>query len=165
MNKPPESPSNFIRFRRFSTQTEAQLAQALLDSHGITATVVGAKDYSAHLLGGTGGIYHLAVDESHIEKTEEIFEALDAETTTGESGAEGRHFRRAVFFACAAIIILPIAFNIASLYQGKKFWERSDRGTKAVGKMIVILLLQIPAAIVVVYSYRMISDGISLLAP
>jgi hypothetical protein len=145
--------------KKFSSQTEAHLSKSLLGSHGITSNIVGAKEYATHILGGEVGRYTLFVEEADFARAKDLLDEVSRQIvdTDGEGGSPN-YFRRAIFLAFASIVILPVVFNIGSLLNAHKFWNRSKKDSTATAKMILIYLLQLPAVWILFYAWRFMSD-------
>lgn len=144
--------------KKFSNQTEAQLSKSLLASNGISSNIVGAKEYATHLLGGEQGQYTLFVLDNDFTRAKDILDEVSRQVTDSDGGAIPNYFRRAVFLSFAAIVILPVVFNIGAFLNAKKFWDLSNKDSAAVGKLIVIAILQIPTIMVLFYMYKFMGD-------
>lgn len=131
-------------------QHEAQLLKDLLKSHGIECNVLGSRDYASIVLGSLQGRYRLMVPEADMDRARNLIREARVrhadEPTTGPDP-----FRRAVFFAFAAAVILPVVFNYSSLHFGWKYWQASPKDFKARMKYILILLLQLPTILINAY--------------
>lgn len=144
--------------KKFSNSTEAHLSKSLLASNGIQSNIVGAKEYASHLLGGEQGQYVLFVEESDFSRAKDLLDEVSRQIADSDGGSQPNYFRRAVFLSFAAIVILPVIFNIGALLNAKKFWDSSNKDSAAVGRLIVIGLLQIPTLMVLFYMYRFMGD-------
>lgn len=139
--------------RNFHDQTEAQMAASLLIANGIEAQTVGSRDYSSHIVGGTQGAYQLMVPDHQEAEARQIL------TQTHLMHAEDirphkNYLGRAIFFACAAIVFLPVIFNIVSLLNAKTYWDYSAKDSKAVWRMLLLLALQVPGLTIAVIFLR-----------
>lgn len=145
--------------KKFHNQMEAHLSKSLLASHGITANVIGAKEYASHYLGGEEGRYTMFVEEHDFTRAKELLDEVSRQITDSDGSSGGpNYFRRAIFLSFAAIVILPVIFNIGAILNAKKFWDESEKDSAAVGKLMVIGILQIPTLIVLFYMYRFFGD-------
>lgn len=144
--------------KRFSNSTEAHLSKSLLESHGIRANIIGAKEYATHLLGGEQGRYGLYVDDDNFTRAKDLLDEVGRQVVDSDGGPRPNYFRRAVFLSFAAIVVLPVVFNIGALLNAKKFWDTSAKDSAAVTKLIVIGLLQIPTLMILFYLYQFMGD-------
>lgn len=132
------------KVRKFAHNSEAQLAKALLASHGI----------ESQILGGT--ILVPAEDVNHARK---IIEKVMASDMLLGGGAEPvNYLRKALLSALAAPFLLPVVFNAYSLYYGWKYWQSSPKESRDRWMIALILLLQIPTFFVVKYMFSMLGD-------
>ena len=127
----------------FDNETEAFLAKNFLLNKDIKAEIVGSKEYTAHVLGGGAGHFELMVDPINLVLAQTLLAALNGPTDRETQPPIANHFRRAIFYALVAAIILPLIFNYASLVQAARFWRTSDKGAVAMGKMGIIISLQL----------------------
>lgn len=148
--------------KKFTSQTEAHLSKSLLQSHGITANIVGAKEYTSHLMGGEQGTYTLFVEESEFTRAQGLLDEVGRQIVDSDGSGGPNYFRRAVFLSFAAIVILPVVFNIGAILNAKKFWDSSDKGSTAVMKVILIGLLQLPTIFILFYMWKFIGDLTSM---
>ncbi len=143
--------------KKFSNQTEAHLSKSLLASNGIASNVVGAKEYASHFLGGEEGRYTMFVDEADFTRAKDLLDEVSRQIVDSDGGPPN-YFRRAVFLAFAAVVILPVVFNIGSLLNAKKFWASSDKDSVAAAKLVLIFLLQLPTVWMLFYIFRLFGD-------
>lgn len=130
-----------IKVAVFNNETEAHLAKDFLRNRDIKAEIVGSKEYSAHILGGGAGHFELMVEPINSIQARTLLDELshpEVMTTT----ATPNHFRRAVFYAFVAAIVLPVIFNYASLVQCRRFWDQSDKAGLAIARVALVLALQ-----------------------
>jgi hypothetical protein len=144
--------------KKFSNQTEAHLSKSLLASNGIIANIVGAKEYASHFLGGEQGQYTLFVEEHDFTRAKELLDEVSRQITDSDGSGRPNYFRRAVFLSFAAIVILPVIFNIGAILNAKKFWDESAKDSAAVGKLVIIGILQIPTLFILFYMYKFFGD-------
>ncbi len=139
-------------------QSEAHLLKDLLKSHGIECNVIGSRNYSSIVLGGSEGRYTIYVPEQQMNDARRLLRELrvtDA-SATSDIPQTPNSFRRAIFFAFAATLILPIVFNYASLTHGRIYWQTSDKSWTARLKLSAIILLQLPAVLLMAFIIRSI---------
>ncbi len=125
-----------------------------LESRGIPAKVVGAKDYSSHVMGIGHGQYQIWVDEGDFERTQAALAKMTSNLKlTGEieERITPNYFRRSVFFAFVAAIIGPILFNFASLANLRRHWRHSEKSSSDILKVLFVVALQ-GLTLVVIYS-------------
>lgn len=127
-----------------SQQAEAQMLQNLLRSHGIDCEVVGSRNYASIILGGGEGRYRIYVPDTELDRARAILREIRVRDANEITEVPTNPFRRAVFFAFAAALILPVVFNYASLQHGWIYWKTSDQNLIARAKFTLILLLQLP---------------------
>ncbi len=126
----------------FDNETEAYLAKNFLLNKDIKAEIVGSKEYTAHVLGGGAGHFELMVDPVNLVLARGLLAALNGPVVVDTQPPVADHFRRAIFYAFVAAILLPLIFNYASLVQAVRFWRASDKGAAARIKMGIIFSLQ-----------------------
>lgn len=134
-----------VSVKTFDNETEAHLAKDYLQVREITAQIVGAKEYTAHILGGGAGHFELMVDPIHLQMARDLLAQLNGPEALAiaEAKEPPNYFRRAIFYAFTAAIVLPIVFNYASIVNAVHFWKNSKRDLVAVLKLILIGLLQL----------------------
>lgn len=137
----------------FHEQTEAQLALGLLQSQDVKAEIVGAREYSSHVLGGGVGRFELRVAQVDKVRALEILQATDATSTLSladdEIKKDSRHFFRvAIFQAILGALLFPLVFNYTSLRNGFRFLSSSGKSLTDMILFTLILVLQIPGLIV-----------------
>lgn len=143
-----------VKVAEFGNETEAHLAKDYLESKDIPARILGAKEYTAHVLGGGAGHFELMVDPINLQLAQRWLAEIQQNSETPSEVLEPDHFRRAIFYVVVATIILPLIFNYASLVQARKFWIQSDKGTVARLKLALILVLQLlPFSLIGFYIY------------
>lgn len=130
----------------------------MLASHGIVSNVVGAKEYASHFLGGEQGRYALFVDEAEFARARDLLDEVSRQIVDSDGSGAPNYFRRAVFLSFAAIVILPVVFNIGALLNAKKFWDHSDRSIGAKARVGLILLLQLPTVFILFYLWNLVGD-------
>lgn len=131
-----------VRVGLYTNETEAHLARNYLAAHDIRAEIVGAKEYSAHILGGGAGRFELMVEPIHLLSARDLLAAVE-QPNTQEPSQPASHFRRAVFFAVLATIVLPLVFNFYSLREAKLMWQESERKVIDVAKLFLVGILQL----------------------
>jgi hypothetical protein len=128
------------------------MARDFLLARDIPAQVVGAKEYTAHVLGGGSGHFELMVDPINLQLAQSTLALLNVMEPSEPLPPD--YFRRAIFYAFVAAIVLPLIFNYASLVQAGRFWRESRKDTVAVVKMAVILFLQLLPLVTAIYLFR-----------
>jgi hypothetical protein len=129
--------------RKFTDETEARLAENLLRSHGVEAHVIGAKEYTSHVIGGTQGNYQLYTHPQDEPAAQAILANIQAVTLNSEPLLPN-YFRKAIIYAFAAMVIFPLLFNVVSLINARAYWKHSDRGAGAILRLVLIGLAQLP---------------------
>lgn len=142
----------------FSNETEAQLLKDILRVQNIEGHIQGAKEYASIVLGGNDGRYQLLVPDEDLERAQKIIHEAQNRPYAVTEGPTENYFRRAVFYAFAAALILPIVFNYVSLQKGAAFWRQSKKDTSASLKLALILLLQVPTIVALIYSVQTIKE-------
>lgn len=138
-------------------QSEALLIQSFLKAQGIDCNVVGARDYSAIVAGGTQGRYNLMVPEDRLEDARSLLREMRVREAGSDPQTEvpaPNHLRKAVFFAFAAAFILPIIFNYASVTHARLYWQKSAKDWRAQVSLLIIGILQLPPLILALYILR-----------
>lgn len=138
-------------------QSEALLIQSFLKSRGIDCNVVGARDYSAIVAGGTQGRYNLMVPDERLEDARRFLREMRVREAGADEHTEPpapNHLRKAVFFAFAAAFILPVIFNYASLAHARLYWQKSARDWRARLSLVIIGVLQLPPLVLAGYILR-----------
>ncbi len=137
------------KVKHFSSQTEAHLAANYLGSHGVHAEVLGAKEYTSHVLGGDLGRYDLLVEDEVFGKANDLLEALEksADGIRSEVGAQN-YLKKAVFFAIGAMLILPVIFNYVSLKNLSLYLKTQTHAGKRWLTTVLVVFLQIPALVI-----------------
>lgn len=64
-------------YRKFSSEMEARLCAGLLEANGLQTNVVGAKDYSTFVVGGTEGLYSLLLHEKDFATADQVLTNLE----------------------------------------------------------------------------------------
>jgi hypothetical protein len=141
-----------VKAASFKNETEAHLAKDFLINRDIKAEILGAKEYTAHILGGGAGNFDLMVDPINVQLAQSLLAELQSPATS--EPREPDHFRRAVFFAFVATIVLPIVFNYASIRNGILFWRKSKKDGLAIAKVVLIVVLQFMPIVV---AYKVIN--------
>ncbi len=131
-----------VKVAVFNNETEAHLAKDFLRNRDIKAEIVGSKEYSAHILGGGAGHFELMVEPGNSIQARTLLSELNQPETTATTPTPN-YFRRAVFYAFVAAIVLPLIFNYASLVQCQRFWNQSDKAGLAVARVALICALQV----------------------
>ncbi len=138
------------KLRVFAHQTEALIAKSLLESHGIRAEVIGAKEYSTHVLGGDFGHYTLVVSQDNLARAQKIIDEIMAKDMPLVKPPERiNHFKKGVVFALLAPILIPVYFNYISLRHAWTYWENSRQDRTDRLKVALIVLLNIPTPFIV----------------
>jgi hypothetical protein len=110
-------------------------------------------------LGGEEGRYTLFVEEHDFTRAKELLDEVSRQITDSDGrGGSPNYFRRAIFLSFAAIVILPVIFNIGAILNAKKFWDESDKDSAAVGKLVIVGILQIPTLFILFYMYKFLGD-------
>ena len=87
-------------------------------------------------------------------------EAHPARTPDNEAP---NYFRKAIYYAIGAVVLIPVVFNGISLLSAYRYWENSKKESGDMAKVLLILALQIPTIIALKLMYDMVSDLSSLL--
>lgn len=128
------------------------MVQSFLQSQGLDCNVVGAREYSAIVAGGTEGRYHIMVPTEQLEEARRLLRELRVREAVAHIDPPApNHLRKAVFFAFAAAFILPIVFNYASLTHARIYWKKSPRDWRAKLNLALILILQAPPLLLAAY--------------
>lgn len=132
------------KLRTFAHQSEAHLAKSLLASHGIRSEILGAKEYTSHVLGGDIGNYTLVVNEDDLPAARKIIdEVMAQDMILAKPAQRTNHFKKAVVFGLLAPVIIPVVFNYFSLYHAWKYWENSRQETKDMFKVGFVLAINL----------------------
>lgn len=136
------------KLKQFNSLTEVHLAKNYLQSNGVHSEVVGVKEYASHVLGGDEGRYDLLVEDEVLGKANDLLELLEknAEPRSPESTAQN-HFKKAVFFAIGAVLILPLVFNYVSLKNLSLYRQYEANESKKLWATLIVMILQIPTLI------------------
>lgn len=160
-----------VQLEQVSSESEAHIKRDYLLNHGIICAVLGAKDYASIVVGGDGqGRYRLMVTEQDLDRARQLLRQANMKPVPSEKARQAaalaglmmqkpqRHsrFKKAIMYAIAAPLILPIVFNYASLKQGWLDWEESDQGDEAKIRWGLIILAQLPT----LYAIKMMADMI-----
>ncbi len=134
----------------FHNELEASLARDRLTSVGIMAHVIGAKEYTSHVLGGGEGRYELLVPAEDFDRATQSLNGLVPAfppSIKPEPPLIPDYFRRAVFYGLAGLIVLPGVFNVVSLINAELYWRHSAKDSAALRKLLFIAFCQVPGII------------------
>lgn len=152
------------KIRVFAHQSEAHLAKSLLASHNIRAEILGAKEYTAHVLGGDLGNYSLMVFENDFAEAKKIIdEVLVKDMILAKPAGRPNHFKKGVLFALGAPLLIPVVFNYISLHHAYKYWENSHKETGDMLKVAFIVALNIPTYFILKAAFSMVGDITSMM--
>ena len=73
------------------------------------------------------------------------------------------YFRKAIYYAIGAVVLIPVVFNGISLLNAYRYWKNSEKKSVDLVKVLVVLALQIPTIIALKFMFNMVSDLSSLL--
>jgi len=107
------------KFRKYADPIEAQLALGLLQSRGLTATLVGIQEY-AGLYTGTGyGHYRLMLDPDQFAEATAILDAIprNLDIADPEAAIEKRGFRFRRVHAIAIAWVVLFGLTIYEVFR------------------------------------------------
>jgi hypothetical protein len=133
----------------FSSETEVKMAAGLLQSQNIFPFINGAKDYTAHVLGGSQGRYELSVPPEEFEKASTILSSADLnlisvnddEALSPEDQALAALKKSIYFSLLAGVLIIPLIFNYYSLKQASVFYQFEKRPFTRLLWMSLIIII------------------------
>lgn len=133
--------------KTFSNSIEATLARDYLRSQGVDCEINGAKEYAAHVAGGSEGHYHLLVNSEQIKLAQDLLAATTSEESASagsisEKTSQSGLFAKAVALSLVSFFLLPVIGNILSVYNGWLFFKQSKKSGRDFAKVGFIILLQ-----------------------
>ncbi len=127
--------------KTYVSGTEAQIRSGRLTADGISNQLQGGRAYTSVVLGGTDGRWQILVNDEDYERAFEILTdppMASVEQTTPEPRT---HLRKAIMFACFAMMFAPIVFHIFSIQQAVIYWRlESDLRRKILWVSVLLFL-------------------------
>ncbi len=109
--------------KTYISGTEAQIRSGRLTADGITNQLQGGRAYTSVVLGGTDGRWQILVNEEDFERASDILKDSPIAAVEEPSLNPRPHLKKAVMFACFAILFAPIIFHIFSIQQALRYWH------------------------------------------
>ena len=127
--------------KTYISGTEAQIRSGRLTADGIKNQVQGGRAYTSVVLGGTDGRWQILVNEEDFERASEILRDSPIAAVEEPSLDPRPHLKKAVMFACFAILFAPILFHVFSIQQAMIYWRiEHDFKTKLMWTCLLVIL-------------------------
>ena len=109
--------------KTYISGTEAQIRSGRLTADGVLNQVQGSRAYTSLVLGGTDGRWQILVNEEDYDRAHEILTDPPISALEEPSLEPRPHLRKAILFACFAMMFAPIVFHIFSIQQLVTYWK------------------------------------------
>ena len=127
--------------KTYISGTEAQIRSGRLSADGITNQVQGSRAYTSVVLGGTDGRWQILVNDEDLERAQEILKDPPMSAVDEPSFDPRPHLKKAVMFACFAILFAPIVFHVFSIQQALIYWRlETNLKVKILWALFLLLL-------------------------
>ncbi len=127
--------------KTYISGTEAQIRSGRLTADGIKNQLQGGRAYTSVVLGGTDGRWQILVNEEDFERASDILKDSPLAAVDEPSLNPRPHLKKAVMFACFAILFAPIIFHIFSIQQALRYWHLEPHfKTKLMWSGLLLLL-------------------------
>ncbi len=129
--------------KTYISGTEAQIRSGRLTADGIVNQVQGSRAYTSVVLGGMDGRWQILVNEEDFERAQGALKDSPISIAEAPSLDSRPHLKKAVMFACFAILFAPIIFHFFSIQQALIYWglETNLRGKFFWAFFLVLLYL------------------------
>lgn len=141
------------KIKSYQDKLNADLVTQLLISNEINAVVIGAKNYTSHLMGSGLGQFDILVDSDQYDQAIELINKITLENKIiVEPVIQNSrvYLSKAVMFSVMAAILIPVVFNYAALRNLRLYYIFTPPSMKKYIFVILVLALQIP---VIFYVY------------
>lgn len=114
------------------SQLEAELLTQRLVADNIQAVVNGGREYASIVTGRDDGRFRIEVSEEDFDAAlnhlEEIQKAQPEHLDLADFAVPtaSQQLRKAIFFACAGGVVLPLVFNLLSLRIFMGYWNNKE---------------------------------------
>ncbi len=109
--------------KTYISGTEAQIRSGRLTADGIANQLQGGRAYTSVVLGGTDGRWQILVNDEDYDRAFEILTDPPMASVEPTSLDPRPHLRKAIMFACFAMMFAPIVFHIFSIQQALVYWR------------------------------------------
>lgn len=152
-----------------SSQMEARLFTDHLKAQGLKVVMSGNKEYASIITGQDQGRFEILVTEDDYDKALKVSHELNPHLTLAKNEGETKnnnffvYYKKSVIFALISIFILPIVFNISSLYYLYQFAKHQELKTLHKSILILVsLILNISFGLIgVFFLYNAYSQGVN----
>lgn len=129
-----------------TSEMEARLFVNHLKAHDLKVVMSGNKEYASIITGQDNGRFEILVTEDDFEKAQQLSKDLNIQlaqfrTTLGEHEELSLYYKKSIIFALMSILVLPLVFNISSIYYLYKFAKHQKYSQARVIVLILISLI------------------------
>ncbi len=147
-------------YQIISSGFQAHMISQFLQAHGLSPQIHGGKEYASIVTGMDQGRYEIHLPEDEHQQADKLLRDLNNSTPPGapnkgplgeglkttdysanSSLSSSQALKRSVFFALISSLLLPVIFNISSLYYLTKWRKLRPAGINRLIVSILILLL------------------------
>lgn len=136
------------------------MASQYLAALGIETEIIGAQEYTTHILGGDAGRFDLMVEESDFADAQAHLGRLSLSISSEDqdSPTSKVYFKRAILHSFLAIILLPVVFNYTSLKNLKRALDLETDKKRRLLMVVFVSLAQTPSILTFVVLIRTMNE-------
>jgi hypothetical protein len=140
------------------SKLQSELLIGHLKSHGIDAFMNGSREYAGIVTGTDVGRYEISTSDENADAALAYMSKLNqpGQTVSNSPLTPNALLKRAIMFAAMAVIILPIVFNVMSVWNMVRYAKTAGKSPTTVGWLFAILILNSISAVVGVMLFKMI---------